>query len=93
MSMAGSPRAEALESPYSRPVSGPGEPTRIEVLMTELSRQLQSRARDALASLHQAREADDPYLAAVLLADLEGLRRLAVDHGLRIPELAVLPQP
>lgn len=59
--------------------------------MTEMRQQLQSRAREALASLRHARETDDSFLATVRIAELEGLRRLAQDHGLRIPELAAEP--
>jgi hypothetical protein len=59
--------------------------------MTEMRLQLQARAREALASLHHARETDDSFLVTVRITELEGLRRLAHEHGLRIPELARLP--
>jgi hypothetical protein len=59
--------------------------------MTEMRLQLQARAREALASLRHAQDTDDSYLATVRIAELEGLRRLAHEHGLRIPELSTLP--
>lgn len=56
--------------------------------MSELTLALQTRAQDALASLHQARIDDDDLLVHVRLGELNSLARTANEHDLNIAELA-----
>jgi hypothetical protein len=55
--------------------------------MTEFHSEITRRAHHAVSSLHQAQESGDDYLVAIHQAELEGLARLAAEHGLRIPQL------
>lgn len=55
--------------------------------MTEFQTELRDRAREALRSLAEAREAGDDYSADVHTGDLESIQRLADDNGVRLPEL------
>lgn len=55
--------------------------------MTEFHTEITERAAYAAESLRTAREAGDDYLVSLREAELEGLARLAAEHGLRIPLL------
>jgi hypothetical protein len=55
--------------------------------MTELFAEITERASRAAHCLLVAREAGDDFLASVHEAELEGLARVAAEHGLRIPLL------
>jgi hypothetical protein len=55
--------------------------------MTEFHSEITHRAVRAIASLHDAQETGDDYLVEIRQAELQGLARLASEHGLRIPEL------
>jgi hypothetical protein len=57
-------------------------------MMTEFHAEISQRAARAVQSLRNAQEAGDDYLVAVREAELEGLARLATEHGLRVPDLA-----
>ncbi len=56
--------------------------------MTEFHTEITRRAARTVQSLRSAQEAGDDFLASVREAELEGLARLATEHGLRIPELS-----
>jgi hypothetical protein len=56
--------------------------------MTELHTEISHRAARAAQDLRAAKESGDDYLATVREAELEGLARIAQEHGLRVPELA-----
>lgn len=56
--------------------------------MTELHTEISQRASRATQDLRAAKESGDDYLATVREAELEGLARIAKEHGLRVPELA-----
>ena len=56
--------------------------------MTEFHAEMRDRAATAVESLRTAQADGDDYLVGVRQAELEGLARLASEHGLRIPELA-----
>jgi hypothetical protein len=56
--------------------------------MTEFHAEITERATRAVQSLRTAQESGDDYLVSVREAELEGLARLADEHGLRIPQLA-----
>lgn len=55
--------------------------------MTEFQTELRDRAREALQSLAQAREAGDDYSADVHTGELESIQRLADDNDVYLPEL------
>jgi hypothetical protein len=55
--------------------------------MTEFHSEITHRAARAVASLHHAEEAGDDYLVEIRRAELQGLARIAAEHGLRIPAL------
>jgi hypothetical protein len=59
--------------------------------MTELHTEISHRASRATQDLRAAKESGDDYLATVREAELEGLARIAHEHGLRVPELAGYP--
>jgi hypothetical protein len=52
------------------------------VSVTQFRNEISSRIAAALRSLDQAREDGDDYLVEVRLGELEGLARLAAEHGL-----------
>jgi hypothetical protein len=56
--------------------------------MTELHTEISQRAASAAQDLRAAKESGDDYLATVRQAELEGLARIAEEHGLRVPALA-----
>ena len=56
--------------------------------MTEFHTEISRQAAQAIQALDTARESGDDYLASVRQSELEGLARLADEHGLRIPALS-----
>ena len=56
-------------------------------MMTEFHSEISERAAHAVQSLQDAKASGDDYLVSVREAELEGLARLAAEHGLRIPTL------
>lgn len=58
--------------------------------MTEFQAQIRGRIREAVASLEAARDEGDDYMVDVRTGELESLRRVATDHDVSVPEVAVL---
>ncbi len=56
--------------------------------MTEFLANLRDRARQALRSLEEARDAGDDYAMGIHTSELESIQRLADEHDVRLPELA-----
>ncbi|MEU7000584.1 hypothetical protein [Nonomuraea sp. NPDC046570] len=53
--------------------------------MGEFTHTIERRLDQAYKGLDQARSTGDDYLADTLNAEIEDLRRLAVDHGIPLP--------
>jgi hypothetical protein len=55
--------------------------------MSEFGTEIAARVGRTTASLQAAQAADDDYLTAVLLGELESLARLAAEHDVHVPGL------
>lgn len=55
--------------------------------MSEFGSEIAARVGRTTAALHAAQVADDDYLSAVLLGELESLARVAAEHDVDIPGL------
>ncbi len=52
--------------------------------MNDFDAQIRQRLIDAQRSLDQARDMDDDYAVTLHLGELEGLSRIATDHGITL---------
>ena len=59
--------------------------------MSDFDAQIRRRLLDAQISLDQARAVDDDYAVNLHLGELEGLTRIATDHGIRVEDPAEEP--
>ncbi len=56
--------------------------------MSDFDAQIRQRLFEAQRSLDQARDVDDDYAVRLHLGELEGLSRIASDHGIIVDDLA-----
>jgi hypothetical protein len=54
--------------------------------MSDFDAHIRQRLSDASRSLDQARALDDDYAVTLHLGELEGLTRIAADHGILVEE-------